>query len=796
MKIILRIVITLVLLIITGWTALTALLPIYLQTSLLPDLAVKAGIENFQPHAPHIGLSGAGGGFHIGSTESPALTVSSLAAQYTPGGLFKKKIKQITLNGVELRFTLRDNQLLIDDSSLQNLITSSSSQNKDPKNSEQHLPFSIESIAIKQATLICQAAGSHYRVPFEAEIHWPSANNTGQADIVLNIYPRGQKIKFTGTIDPETDAGNLSLFATKINPSRFHDLVKLPAGLNIHALVDLSAQADLRLTPFSCTHFQATLSLHEPAISYNEMQLGLKNNADTIGPVPLQVIVNSKKKKDTDNWNFQVSSNTTQLYADFNGSRVDIPSSDLTLQGEFSSGLAHIDLQHNFSLSMDNENIQASIPDILLKGTVTWQKDTPISTKGALHFSNASLHHQASGVQAEQIQLNLPIMWPLAPKSPPGEFACKSIQYKDTALGSLTGKIWTNKESLQIATKYLSTLLPDLSISSELTKSLAGDSSTLKVEIPPYQLTDFDPLSLTDKAQGIHLSGIIAGQANMKLAQHGLQGTAQLSLSEASMTMPEKNLTISGIESNIILPNLPELRSAPSQKIHFNSLELKDLRVTDGSLIFSLESPQSFFLEKGTFSWAEGSIHTSAIRFTKQQPLTELNLYCSKLKLSTILQQMGIENVTGDGALNGRIPIIIEGKKLTFAESFLYSTPGQGGHVRIAETDYLTKAIPLNTPQFAQLDFAQEALRDFNYNWAKLHLITEDDTLVFQLQLDGKPAQPLPFSYNTATGNFQRRKDQKGGIAQPIRLDVNFRFPLNTFLEYDKSIKKMLQSIQ
>ncbi len=793
MKIILRIVITLILLITTGWAALTILLPIYLQTSLMPELAANAGIDNFQPHAPHLGLTDAGGGFHIGSAKSPALTVSSLAARYTLPGLFGKKIKQISLNGVELRFIFRDNQLLMDDSSLQKLLTSSSSQNNKPKKTEQQLPVFIESIVIKQATLICRANGRHYRIPFEAEINWPSAGNTDQADIEVSLYPRGQQIKLTGSIDRQANAGTLSLSSTKLNPKRFSDLVQLPNGLDLHALVDLAAQADLRLSPFACTDFKAALSFHEPVIGYNEMQLGLANGN---GPASIQVTLNSEKQKDADSWTFQLSSNTTQLYAVFKENKVDIPSSVLSLRGKFSAAQADIDWQHNFSLSMDNENIQAGIPEILLKGRTSWQKGTTISTNGILHFSNGSLHHQSSGVQAEKIHLNLPIKWPLTPQTPSGEFGCKKIRFKDTALGSLTGEIWPTKDAVQIETNYLSTLFPDLSIDFELISSLAGNGTTLKVEIPPYQLTDFDPVILTDKDQGMLFSGIIEGQADMKLAKDGQEGTAQLTLSKGSMAMPDKKLTISGIESSIVLPNLPEFRSAPSQKIKFHALNFKDFSVTDGTLIFSLESPQSFFLEKGAFNWAQGSIHTSAIRFAKQQPQTELNLYCYKLKLATILKQVGIENVTGDGALNGRIPITIKGNRLTFAESFLYSTPGQGGHVRIAETDYLTKAIPLNTPQFAQLDFAQEALRDFNYKWAKLHLITEDESLVLQLQLDGKPAQPLPFSYNSATGNLRRQKDQQGGISQPIRLDVNFRFPLNTFLEYDKSIKDMLQSIQ
>ncbi|MCJ7602234.1 MAG: hypothetical protein MUO63_12150, partial [Desulfobulbaceae bacterium] len=106
-------------------------------------------------------------------------------------------------------------------------------------------------------------------------------------------------------------------------------------------------------------------------------------------------------------------------------------------------------------------------------------------------------------------------------------------------------------------------------------------------------------------------------------------------------------------------------------------------------------------------------------------------------------------------------------------------------------------AIPLDSPQFGQLDFAQEALRNFSYNWAKVHLFSDNDTLVMQLNLDGKPASPLPFTYDSATGGLRRIQIETGqGISQPILLDVNFRFPLNTFLDYDKNFKDLLQRVR
>ncbi|MDH3922442.1 MAG: carboxylate transporter, partial [Desulfobulbaceae bacterium] len=129
-------------------------------------------------------------------------------------------------------------------------------------------------------------------------------------------------------------------------------------------------------------------------------------------------------------------------------------------------------------------------------------------------------------------------------------------------------------------------------------------------------------------------------------------------------------------------------------------------------------------------------------------------------------------------------------------DGFLYSSPGQGGSVKVSAFDLLAAGIPKNTPQFAQVDFAAEALKNFQYNWVKLILNTEGEDLIMQMQMDGKPVQSLPFKYDSQTGLLQRIENTGQGIMQPIRLDVNFRLPVNRFLGYSGKIQDMMKKIK
>jgi hypothetical protein len=74
-----------------------------------------------------------------------------------------------------------------------------------------------------------------------------------------------------------------------------------------------------------------------------------------------------------------------------------------------------------------------------------------------------------------------------------------------------------------------------------------------------------------------------------------------------------------------------------------------------------------------------------------------------------------------------------------------------------------------------------------------LNITSEGDELFLQMQMDGKPAHTLPFVYNKDIGGFMKvESDAKGSKFQGIRLDVNFRLPLNKLLQY-KDLINMIQ---
>jgi hypothetical protein len=148
--------------------------------------------------------------------------------------------------------------------------------------------------------------------------------------------------------------------------------------------------------------------------------------------------------------------------------------------------------------------------------------------------------------------------------------------------------------------------------------------------------------------------------------------------------------------------------------------------------------------------------------------------------------------VEGGGAISGLIPVSLTDGRLTFKNAFLYSTPGEGGVIRVQGSEVLTAGIPPGTPQYNQVELARHALKDYDYKWAKITMNSVADDLLVQLQFDGKPAAALPFIYDPAAGGFVKTQaGRPGSVFQGIRLDVNVTLPLNRMLRYRELFQRL-----
>jgi hypothetical protein len=287
-------------------------------------------------------------------------------------------------------------------------------------------------------------------------------------------------------------------------------------------------------------------------------------------------------------------------------------------------------------------------------------------------------------------------------------------------------------------------------------------------------------------------SARLKGTARLDMSRGVPVVPVDLKLTNLDLTHKETKATLAGGALDIAFADLLSTRSNPDQRLTFETLQLGTVVLQKGDVRFQVEGPHSVLVEGCAFRWAGGRIGTQAFRVNPGVEDYTVEMYCDRVDLARALEQFGMTQVHGGGTANGRIPVRWADGALTFDDGFLYSTPGEKGVLRVLGTEILTAGVPPGTPQYGQLDLASEALKDFAYEWAKVTMNTEGRELIVSLQLDGKPEKPLPFIFDRDVGGFARvSTNSPGSVFQGIRLDVNFRLPLDQLLQYRQILELM-----
>jgi len=273
----------------------------------------------------------------------------------------------------------------------------------------------------------------------------------------------------------------------------------------------------------------------------------------------------------------------------------------------------------------------------------------------------------------------------------------------------------------------------------------------------------------------------------------GVAGSMLCVLQDGLITDKKNGLEVKGINIRLKMDDLPKFVTGPSQSASFDSLSTGRLELKNGSLKFRLDHPASITVESLGFDWCGGRVHGGNIHLSPSSSEFSAVFYCDRLRFAELLGQLGGIEAEGDGTLSGRIPISYSRGRIFFEEGFLFSSPGDAGVISFVSEDSLISGLTKAGGQYGQLDFVAAALKDFQYNWTKLLFKTEGDQLKLTMKLDGRPAKPLPFRYDRTSGRMVRiAPDSKGGIMQPLLLDINFNLPLDDIFRYGMRLKDIV----
>ena len=308
----------------------------------------------------------------------------------------------------------------------------------------------------------------------------------------------------------------------------------------------------------------------------------------------------------------------------------------------------------------------------------------------------------------------------------------------------------------------------------------SGFSASGALEIPQQAipgdiLAELFPEPMGDKK----VSGMMEMTGEYRISGGKQGGSARIRLTDGAVSSESMKLSVEGIRGDVTFPNLPELRTAPNQPLSCRSVRFGNIAADGARIRFRLDSAKTACVERMNLNWCGGKVRMECTYFEAGNDAFSVTIHCDRLDLIQFLTQTGAG--TGEGNGNGRIsgtlPVFFNRKtrKLSVRNAFLYSTPGEEGRIKFE----LDESIRNSQAKSVTFDMTQDALRNFEYSWARVQMQTEEGALKLQLQLNGKPAAPLYYSY----GGNGIVKSSVPHVFQGIRLDVNLNVPLDVLFD-------------
>lgn len=736
------------------------------------------------------------GTFTLADQGQPVFSVPRFELHYRPFDLFRGKITRLLIDSASLHIIMRDGRPVI-----AGLTTDPTSDKQEKNRVSLLLPLAVETIIVKNSTItlhrspqetVNSIVNGHIAVDFLQQTQNKKllSGLSGEIFVRGDVFLRGKFQVTSVTNGHETHwqllAPNISQFTTffpelkKLRPTGEFSLDGQIKTEQLRRITDYKATA--QLSRFRCdknNFIFENKSVDEPIF------LNLEGNLEKARYSITGALLTAPKRGE-----LALTGQLEIVKGNFNGTGT----------------VLFAGMQSPFAIQMNGNTNQAETRiDYLLQSDAHTLNDnlsfSPFTVEGTVNITGSSLSGKLTGqipkivdksnkTTLVDLSLKMPFQFPLPQtnKHPAGEFTIKEIQYKRVNSGRLRATLIPSAEGVDFTTIFSTPFSPSLQLNCTGAAQLTSDFS-LVCHIPE---TDVESSSLPpyiELPDEFSFSGKLQAEGEFSMNNKKTSGKLALEYNDGTVAFGENRLA--EINLGVVFPKLPLIQSAPGQLCTIGSLDLGEIKLSDARIRFRIEDEQSIFLENSRLSWCGGKVDAGSFRISKSMEELETTLYCDRLRFTELLSQFGIKNTEGEGALNGKLPLRITKNKVLFDDGFLFSTPGNSGIVRFNNTKQLRQGME-DMVQTAYLDYSLKALENFSYNWTKLSFNSQEDDLLISMQLDGKPEKPLPFGYKK--GHIV--PSSKGpGLQHPIRLDVNFRLPVQDLFQYGKNIQSIMENL-
>jgi hypothetical protein len=813
--------------------------PFFLERRLLPLLSESIGFPGSACEVRKFSLTGLDlASLQLGYPENPFLSLDSVRLDYSLFGLLRRHVKKVVVSGVEIRIAYKDGSFMIPGIDMKNFFKGNAGKNHNIPNDSPHqfLPLTFGEFEIRNATIILTSDNSSLRIPFGIKARPFLASEKVVIpgyDFKMWFHPdiktTAPALKVSSRIDIHTRLNFLThetgiqLNISELNVDYKDYRIRNSPG-SMPLTIDITKKQDALHAGFSrfciLSPFPIELSMDpntacrirsspEGTEIQGEFLVNFSQELwNTSSPAGLQLLhseafpMRFTGTKSGDTWHFLLNLQHTGKLLQFQRQTDTFSFSPQTIsiqgKGIAAEGTADFSVRVS-DVTYNSDSFHADIKDFQIYGNMSIQSTHYPVMHAFTQLTDAKF--TAGGFSAERMNAIIPFQWP-AP-SQEGEkteyrleekrfFTVGAMKYHDMDIGTIsaipsqqgTGLCFTGQHR-----DFLSRFCVGFSARAEI-----SDEGNLLSEIDfqssySGNIVNIDLGKFSPHLSGIYFEGNLGIKGKYRSTGSATTSSALIAIQNSRIDAPERKITLAGIDLDLEIKDLLNFRSAPDQILKFNRFSWGDIEINDGEAEFEIDS-SCVFLRKSSFSWCNGHVYTHGLQIKSGKRDIDIICICDRLTLATLLRQLNLAFADGEGAVNGRIPIRYKEGKIRIHDGFLYSTPGKGGTIRFHDGALSPGA--LVAQQTIQLQIAQEALKNFTYDWAKLSLLSQDDNLLILMQMSGRPAGLMPFGFKKDIGLYKTGGTPMANFQQ-IDFHINFRLPLDAMLYYRAGISELLQ---
>ena len=696
---------------------------------------------------------------------------------------------------------------------------------------ESYVKYLPAHLVLKNSTIVIEREKQRLDIPVTAEIQLDRETCLGH--VQLSIFPMNQKILLGASGNFLHGPVEMKISGDHIHPDLLFAMI--PGGRKLGMCCG-PVNFAIETEDFSNFHFELSelevapdphLRVSFPKISGTLLadKTGLSLKAD--GPVQIRspgvdlglfdFQLSSQMTSDIiDQFSFTVQNQLTKTWnitpkltvlplspMDFiEEIQILDPRFKLLVSGDLNHQTGTLEVSGKSLKSSGNDKARLDVAGL----QVTTQFDSNVKEPDALThikldalIDTIAFKQNNSAIRAKGLHVSLPVTYPFKNKKESGRAGAKQIIVNDKIRAAVSAEISQASDfAVGMTGKVTSAQIPGMTVDFSTRAGLDSAMSPFangKMHTNTFLITQDTVIPFVPAISGIYdFKFDMSVQSDFSYTNQTINSSADIRVANGTIKFVESGFSASGISTNMHFNDLMVPETLPGRYLNIDRFDAGRFNCNNAKIRFSLEDGRFINVENLKFNWCDGIVSTEAFRLPSDDDIIDITLYCDRLNMKDLFYQLGAFDAEGGGGtLSGRIPVVVQNTKIGFDDGFLFSTPGQTGRIYIRNLDKMLLGIPKHTREYAQLDLAGEALKNFEYNWVTLKLNSHGDTLAVNMQLDGKPLSNLPFEYNRNLNSFIRVDAQSpGSNFQGIKLDVNLTLPFNQVIEFGNNLKRII----